>query len=289
MTTLVLPLPRELRALLGGERDQPRDGDNVGLWLDKFLRVREQGWTLAKDDRVQELKRRVCREAHGASRPHVSAAAAQAGQRMREGAAVLYGSAHRVVRARVQGRLLVDYGRASAHETAVSMHHGFGCPKIPGTALKGVTRDWIANVEDNSTLDVEALFGVGPGSRDAANPSQGLRGRLVFHDALPTDGTFSLAVDVLTPHYGKYYRGSAPPAEWLSPVPHTFITVVDTTMEWVVALLPAKGGDWQEAGPSPSELQTLGDVTAALGEALQAVGIGAKRAAGYGRLKVVEA
>ena len=276
-----LPLPNELDALLGGDDLRPEDGDNVGLWMDKYLRVRDRSrdgewmWSLVKGERVDELRRRVCRESLGRSQTQHSDAAATAVARMREAAGCLYGPNHRRVSAQVRGRLLVDYGRASAHELSVSAHHVFGCPRIPGSALKGLTRAWITQ-EQASRTDIEVLFGNGPTTDGDGRGAK--RGRLVFHDALPVDGKFKLAVDVLTPHYGAYYRGEAPPAEWLSPVPHTFVTVVETTFELVVGLLPGQG--------EVDEGEALNGVVGALGEALRFEGIGAKRAAGYGRMTV---
>ena len=288
--TLRLPLPNELHALLGGDDQRPEDGDNVGLWLDKYLRVRDHDpkkgwvWSLVKEERVDEFRRRVCRESLGPSRPQRSPAAATAVERMREAAKTLYGKHHRLVSARVQGRLLVDYGRASAHELSVSAHHVFGCPRIPGSALKGLTHAWMTELKP-SEVDTDDLFGRGPQSpTEDGDPADARRGRLVFHDALPVEGTFKLAVDVLTPHYVEYYRGNAPPAEWLSPVPHTFVTVVETTFEWVVGLLPPRG----ELDPRPpqGDADDLDAVVRELGEALRLEGIGAKRAAGYGRMTV---
>jgi len=287
--TLRLRLPNELDALLGGDDLRPEDGDNVGLWLDKYLRVRncnDKGetrgkWSLEKEERVSELRRRVCRESLGRARTQCAPAAATAVARMREAveptdvAAALYGGKHRRISAQVVGRLLVDYGRASAHELSVSAHHVFGCPRIPGSALKGLTRAWVVQ-EHPSAFDVDNLFGSSPAA-DGEGPGA-RRGRLVFHDALPVAGEFKLATDVLTPHYGEYYRGKAPPAEWLSPVPHTFVTVVETTFEFVIGLLPGQG-DFEDE-------EALGGVVKALGEALRIEGIGAKRAAGYGRMEL---
>lgn len=276
---LRLPLANELDALLGGDEIRPKDGDNVGLWLDKYLRVRDRDrdgrwvWSLEKEERVDELRQRVCRESLGGSQAQRSPAAATAALRMRESAKALYGENHRVCSAQVRGRLLVDYGRASAHELSVSAHHVFGCPRIPGSALKGLTRAWITQ-EHPSAFDIDALFGTGPAADEEESCAR--RGRLVFHDALPDAGEFKLAVDVLTPHYGEYYRGNAPPAEWLSPVPHTFVTVVETTFELVIGLLP---------GPGEVD-EPLSRVVGVLGEALRFEGIGAKRAAGYGRMEL---
>ncbi len=122
---------------------------------------------------------------------------------------------------------------------------------------------------EGSKADLDVLFGRAP-----TDDFPAMRGAAVFHDALPVDGTFKLATDVLTPHYGEYYRGTAPPAEWLGPVPHTFVTVVEATFEFVVgSLVPGV---------------SLEPIRDALVQALEFEGVGAKTAAGYGRLSVEE-
>jgi CRISPR type III-B/RAMP module RAMP protein Cmr6 len=50
------------------------------------------------------------------------------------------------------------------------------------------------------------------------------QGRVSFFDAYPTRMP-RLEVDVLNPHYGRHYRGEAPPADYLDPVPTYFLTV----------------------------------------------------------------
>lgn len=276
--SLRLPLPGELNALLGGDEHRPADGDNVGLWLDKFLRVRgradrgQDSWVLEKDERLEELRVRICRASFGASKPQRSPAAAAAVERLRAMASTPHVHPHAwTARGTTRGRLVVDHGRASAHELSVSMHHVFGCPRIPGSALKGLARAWMVEESvEGRVLDL--CFGRDQETRK----NDGRRGGLVFYDALPVDGTFTLATNVLTPHYGKYYQGAAPPAEWLSPVPHSFVTVVETTFEFVIGVMPTgEGADWANM---------LETVASHLADALREEGIGAKRAAGYGRV-----
>ncbi len=282
---LRLPLPQKLRAVLEGER--PRDGDNLGLWLDKLVRVDEHdGWGLRADSRVVELERLFCPYDLGAPRPWRSPATAEAVQRMRSACQGIYGpDALRTFTMEVHGRLLVDYGRPSALETSLSLHPVLGCPRIPGSALKGLLRAWLREQYRDDPTELRTLLG----APDAGVDAEGVehqRGRLVLHDALPEDGQFQLAVDVLTPHAGKYYVGDdpEPPADWLSPVPHTFLTVVKTTFRMFVGLLPPHGTHWRSA-PTEDDARRLDAAVDVLTDALEVEGIGAKRAAGYGRLK----
>lgn len=283
---LRLPLPSDMCQAL--EDSRPDDGDNLGLWLDKLVRVDENDdWDLRKDPRVEELERLFCPSNGGSPRPWRSPAAAAAVERMGEACDRIYGrTGYRSFTVAVRGRLLVDYGRASALETSLSLHPVLGCPRIPGSALKGLLRGWL---REDARFDAEEQRSL-LGAPDAGVDGQEVehrRGRLVIHDALPVDGKFQLAVDVLTPHAGKYYRGEEPPADWLEPVPHTFLTVVETRFRMFVGLLPEQGMYWGEDRPSEGDERRLDGVVEAIYEALEVEGIGAKRAAGYGRLQLI--
>lgn len=106
--------------------------------------------------------------------------------------------------------------------------------------------------------------------------SQTESSELVFFDALPVDGSFDLALDVLTPHYQDYYRGEEPPTERLSPKPHTFLTVVQTTFEFWVAIDPKH----------PDAMQALADTMEYLKRVITEWGVGGKTSAGYGRFSI---
>lgn len=283
---LRLPLPDELHKLFEGSK--PRDGDNLGLWLDKLVRVDPcDQWGLKAEARVNELERLFCPLDLGAARPWRSAAAGEAVQRMQASCLDIYGPAHRSFSLAVQGRLLVDYGRPAALETSLSLHPVLGCPRIPGSALKGLLRAWLRETYRRDPGELRSLLGAPDAGIDGKDVAQ-QRGRLVLHDALPEGGQFQLAVDVLTPHVGEYYRGDEPPADWLSPVPFTFLTVVETTFRVFVGLLPEQGSYWGDSAPPTEDQQRLDMVVEVLSDALEVEGIGAKRAAGYGRLRRVE-
>lgn len=263
---LALPLPRDTANRIADVSRRPSDADNVGLWLDKLVYRRRNGWTLEKEDRTFALGQ-LCRR-------YRSAAGAAAAARARETVAQIQpdGGLRLRVQATVNGRLLVDYGRANAIETSVSFHPIWGVPRIPSSALKGVT---LAELRTDGWLpaDLDTIFGTQDPTaiRRAA-------GQVVFHDALPAEGEFELALDVLTPHHREYYGQKAPPGEWESPVPHTFITVVKTTFELHVIALPRGGRDGR---------QDLALVREGLERALTDGGVGAKTAAGYGRFKEI--
>jgi CRISPR-associated protein Cmr6 len=219
----------------------------------------EDWWSLGKDLRSYVLGQMFCKEWH-------SSAGAHALERMREYLKGEPGNVMDELTARVEGRLIVDQGRASTIETTLSFHHTLGIPRIPGSAVKGLVREAMANDEPVERLD--RLFGVD--QRTSSSPAKA--GGIVFFDALPDEGRFRLDLDVLTPHFQGYYQGTDPPADWHSPVPHTFLTVVDTRFVFNTVAAPTV---------SRSELDAVRE---ALVDALEWSGVGGKRAAGYGRL-----
>lgn len=267
---LILPAPRALSEVLGGAggRPMPERGDNLGLWLDKFLPVAERTWALKEGDRLRAFEA-FTREKH-------RSAAAEAALVRLEGAARAYFGEECVasIRVRTEGRLLVDYGRPSPIESNLSLHFLYGAPRIPGSALKGVLRAALRPFEKEVP---ESLKPWRPGAVLAALGEQKRRGELVIFDALPEEGRFELATDVLTPHFGPYYRdetGATPPADWHSPVPHTFLSVVNTTFRCVLAL-------------DAEQRELLAPASECLLAALTQFGVGAKTRAGYGRLCAV--
>lgn len=286
---LEIPLPKKLRELIGGDAAKPLPNDNLGLWLDKFVRRDSaKNWTLKAEARVDELERLFCPHSLGDPLPWRADAAQEAIARLEASCAALYGEGrYRSMAFRVRGRLLVDYGRSSATEISVSMHPVLGCPRIPGSALKGVLRGFLRREWGADSPRLRELLGPEPSQN--AEEHEGQRGRLVIHDALP-DVDFQLAVDVLTPHARDYYEGKdkkdkkdkqAVPADWVGPIPHTFLTVVETRFRVFMGMLPSA----REGEDGEREKNELEQVAEVLEKVLILEGVGAKRAAGYGRLR----
>jgi len=146
-------------------------------------------------------------------------------------------------------RLVVGLGAGHVLETSLTLHHIFGIPYIPGSALKGVVRmvnfweiaeklnkktdeamgelqkqlyeDEISNSDKNDSdsndiLKHKLLFG-----------TKNFKGLLVFLDAYPEvqikQQIFEL--DVMTPHYQGYYTKNQVPGDWENPNPIPFLTV----------------------------------------------------------------
>jgi CRISPR-associated protein Cmr6 len=286
------PLPRGIVDILA-DRPRPRDGDNLGLWLDKLLPLDPDNFDLAKDTRERVLGDIFVARDLGAPRPWRSHAAGEALERLRASCKLLYGANCLELKAELRGRLLLDYARISTIESSISMHATLGVPRITGSALKGLLRATLRQKLAPTELDI--LLGSPDLEASQSNETVHRRGRLVLHDALPQDGEFQLDLDGLTPHFRDYYEADAdvPPADWLSPVPHTFLTVVKTTFRLFIGLLPdtrRTGPDQKRREPDQqADQNTLKLVEDTLINALWEDGIGAKRAAAYGRFKAKRA
>lgn len=197
-------------------------------------------------------------------------------------------------------RLIVGIGHESVYETSITLHHIYGIPFIPGQAIKGVTRSWIITEvfgQDEKDALKDRLFCriFGSPKESATGEHQGL---VLFFDAFPTTVP-KLELDIMNPHYGEYYQGKQPPADYLNPVPIPFLTVgKNTKFEFTVGKRRVKTTrDISKDSSSPliSECKDLTidsephEVALAwLKRALTEHGIGAKTAVGYGYLNLID-
>src|SRR5437588_6769858 len=167
-------------------------------------------------------------------------------------------------------RMVVGLGGETVLETDLTLHHLYGIPYIPGSALKGLTRAYVTgevfpskDIEhDNET--VKQIFG-----------SQDRAGTVIFFDAMPVDGKATFALDIMNSHYPNYYGEKKPPTNDQNPNPVTFLTVTSTTFMFAVA------------PRHPKYEKDVGLVIGWLKEALQKYGVGGKTSAGYGYFKDV--
>lgn len=178
------------------------------------------------------------------------------------------------VDATVDWRLIVGIGGEHVQETNMTLHHIYGIPYIPGSAVKGVLNHWWFQeiqkkknfiddkgkvdedkaVKDSDYLDYIKTFG-----------SQEQQGKVQFLDAYPEEVQF--ATDIMNPHFGKYYSGTKPPTDHQDPKPINFLTVKETTFRFVFLA---------------KEQKYLEHLKGRFQEALELKGIGAKTAVGYG-------
>lgn len=179
---------------------------------------------------------------------------------------------------KIDWRMVVGLGGNSVLETDLTLHHLYGLPIIPGSALKGLARAYataIAKASKKATSiqpaptdtinsqDIERIFG-----------SQDNAGTVTFFDAYPEDGQVKFVVDIMNPHYPKYYQNQVAPTNDQNPKPITFLAVEKATFVFALA--------------HRHQIENSKDVELALEwlqKALQKYGVGGKTSAGYGYFK----
>ncbi|HOV79914.1 MAG TPA: type III-B CRISPR module RAMP protein Cmr6 [Bacillota bacterium] len=185
----------------------------------------------------------------------------------------------------VDWRLAVGLGCASVYETAMTLHHVYGAPYLPGSAVKGVTRNMVVaeffgSDEGDSQRGALAdpgfclIFGSPENSVAGAR-----RGVAHFFDAFPFTAP-TLRLDVMNLHYSPYYTGDQPPADYHDPKPISFLTVEKTTfMIWVGVEekenRPVAGGVFDGKTPLAVAVEWME-------RAMKEQGVGAKTSVGYG-------
>ena len=151
---------------------------------------------------------------------------------------------------KIDYRLLIG-AEQSIYETSIRLHHIYGIPYIPSTAIKGVVKSHIEQI--GKLEEFIPLFG------------EEERGKIVFFDAFSTTKP-KIKIDIMNPHYGHYYNEGKAPTDDKNPIPINFLTVENTAFQFLI-------GFKDEIDKSFIKL---------FREALTEHGIGAKTAVGYG-------
>ncbi len=248
---------------------------NAGLWYDKFCDRWKPDWTgFAGDSGKRDWIAQIANIDAGNSQKKVgySALMTEAVKRLEDLVEAQAGCSFRRTTA---WRFVTGLGRNHPVENGFAWRHDLGTPYIAGSSLKGLAR---AYARDWASLDDETLERTfGP------RPEAGLAiGSVVFLDALPIEPV-ALDADVMTPHYGPWYRGenNAVPADWHSPTPIPFLTVAPG-QTFVFAMLPRNRSNQRDQ----EDCKMVADL---LNEALETLGAGAKTAVGYGQFVEEEA
>ncbi|MFI5456517.1 MAG: type III-B CRISPR module RAMP protein Cmr6 [Isosphaerales bacterium] len=191
------------------------------------------------------------------------------------------------------GRLIIGLGSENVLETGIRLHHTYGMPIIPGSALKGLAAhycDQVWSVEDDrfkkpTPEEDQAYRGYlqGKGSKPDENFHRLLFGTtddsgcIVFHDSwLTSDSPKPLVLDVMTPHHPKWndVKNPVAPTDFDSPTPVPFLSVTGT---FRVAV------SWR--GPASDKTRCWTELALSLlQDALKDWGVGGKTTSGYGRL-----
>jgi len=190
---------------------------------------------------------------------------------------------------RTEGRLIVGLGNESVLETGLGLHHTYGVPVIPGSALKGLASHYC-----------DQVWGLPLLGEEAPRENKDYRLRAPFHNLLfgtTADGGVirfenawilpasltaakeGLLRDVMTPHHPDWQTDpTAPPTDFDSPVPVPYVSVAG---RFHVAVA------WQ--GPEhPDSWKWTARGFFLLKEALKEWGIGGKTSSGYGRMSAFE-
>ncbi len=265
---------------------------HVGLWLDRCLPP-EEAIPRKSDGEADEHGNR--RRLHDVAIEGLRLSAAPAVltyrdlfRRHRAAAnAADVGLARRVVEAVATSRVLLHPATGSTvTEGSLLLHHTYGVPYLPGSALKGICRHRAMQLQaDGVELAgqkdwVNLLFGWTP-----SGAMGGASGLLDFWDALwvpelpPGTTTFTpLAEDIVNPHHPEYYTAQGqrpPPSDGDAPRPTHLLTIAPKT-RFLIVVDACVGG--------PRGVELLDVVTRLLVLALREDGIGARTRAGYGRL-----
>jgi len=268
------------RSPAAGRRATPADGraGNAGLAFEKYVPCPPIAKTDgAVIDWLEDWGAAGCGAKGGVGHRNELAAFTQRRKRLIE--THLCGC---VLRFRLRTPLLTGLGMPHPVHAGVAWHRSLGVPYVPASGVKGTVRAWVEAVTATADAEMAALielaFGRAPVGRTPAAV-----GAAVLFDAVPMPATGDRGVrllgEIVNNHHPGYYRSSLsstppPPADWYNPVP--------------VANLAVAAGEFIDIGLAlrrrPDDRALLTDVRDALIAAVNDTGLGARTAAGYGRL-----
>ncbi len=195
---------------------------------------------------------------------------------------------------RIAGETLSPFatGLGNEHplENGFSFLEPYGLPYLPGSSVKGVLRRAAEELVDENLLDeglmfshcdIKSLFG-------NENSESKSRGALEFWDVIidiprlrtGTDADF----DVMTPHHGNYFKGSALPDDSKSPIPIFFLTIpVGSKFNFFIYCDTIRLKRLQPELLQESSWEKIIEKTCE--HAFEWIGFGAKTAVGYGAMR----
>ncbi|GEM88338.1 type III-B CRISPR module RAMP protein Cmr6 [Meiothermus granaticius] len=166
--------------------------------------------------------------------------------------------------------LAIGLGNASPIENGLALHHTYGTPYLPGSALKGLLRR-VAGRYGLTEREKAVLLGEVP---DPKREIQGNAAYLVYWDGwLDPASSVPFQPDVITVHHQNYYgsKGEVWPTDFDDPNPVAFLSVKPGVKFCIPISCPAEGAeDW------PYKAAEM------LGWGLENLGLGSKTNAGYG-------
>lgn len=166
--------------------------------------------------------------------------------------------------------LAIGLGNASPIENGLAIHHTYGVPYLPGSALKGLLRR-AAERFGLSEKEKAVLLGEGP---DPKGKTPGNAAYLVYWDGwLDPNSAQPFQLDVITVHHPEYYgkKGAVWPTDFDDPNPVAFLSVRPGVKFYLPITCPA-----QDAQGWPYKAAEV------LAWALEHLGLGGRTNAGYG-------
>ena len=182
-------------------------------------------------------------------------------------------------------RFLTGIGETTPTEVGMVFDRNTGLPYIPASSVKGAVRyAYCVNfarkhpekIKDEKFVDEKDINGLIElfGSLDTKNSS---RGGFAFMDVY-SERPPEIAIDIMNPHYGKYYKGESNdgPVETEEPVPIKFPAVEKGSVFKFRGFFLSKEAEsyWEQ-------------LNEAFVTALTELGLGAKTAVGYGRFEIL--
>jgi CRISPR-associated protein Cmr6 len=263
-----LPLYETARA----EPPTPETDGHRGLWFERFFNQYDPAWKVLDQGKGAWIK-----QVADMGRCGNEAALNRHAQSLHERAAFLGGEIRGFV---TDWHFATGLGNPHPVENGFLWHPTLGVPYLPGAAVKGLVRAWVEQWDDKPDKQERLRTWFGTDDK-SATPEQA--GELIFFDALPV-GPVTLAQDVMTPHYGKWYEQGGEiadpaqepekvPADWHDPVPVPFLVV--KSAKFIFAIAPRRLKFKDQVEPALRALEN----------ALDWLGAGAKTAVGYGRME----
>jgi CRISPR-associated protein Cmr6 len=174
-------------------------------------------------------------------------------------------------------------------ELGFCLHHVYGIPYLPGSALKGVARAYgehlLAGRDEHAVIDLtqdelDRIFGTSKGENGSKADADSA-GCVDFLDGPPANGV-KMGLDIMTPHHSSYY--GSPRSNWPhdseDPTPVPFLHI-ETGSQFELAVV------CRRSAPSPEKevRELLTKAMELLSQGLCLLGVGAKTTSGYGILQ----
>lgn len=277
------PLPQETVKVL---RQNEGRIDNLFLLFYRYVWTWRPNWEM-KGPQKQKMMRKVARKAgkDSPAAPYLNNFRERQQQLLAALGAEGWAVPPEPLLLETDARLIAGLGYKGALEVGITLHPLYGFPYLPASSIKGVARAYAELVDGSADeATIAQVFGSPAKAPDRADEFR--VGAVRFFDALPTRFP-KLEVDVMTPHFGPYYRDGEPPGDWHDPNPVPFLTVAEG-QPFQFFLAARDGVPLEGEGDSIPAEECLALASKWLKVGLEHLGAGGKTAAGYGFFQTSE-